>query len=39
MALEIVCPSCGDDDAVSGAPLDDGRIELTCSICDVTLDP
>ena len=35
MATEIVCPSCGGDDDVSGVPLDDGRIELTCSACDI----
>ena len=35
MALEIVCPSCGTDDDVSGAPLDDGQIRLTCVACKV----
>ena len=41
MALDIVCPSCGTDDDVSGAPLDDGQIRLTCAGCKVewTRDP
>jgi len=41
MALEIVCPSCGTDDHLSGSPLGDGTIELTCSACEVrwTRDP
>ena len=41
MALEIVCPSCGTDDDLSGSPLDDGRIGLTCAACRIqwTRDP
>lgn len=41
MALEIICPSCGVDDDLSGTPLGDGTIELTCSACRIqwTRDP
>ncbi len=41
MALDIVCPQCGVDDHLSGEPLDDGLIELTCDSCKVrwTRDP
>jgi len=41
MALEIVCPTCGTDDHVSGSPLDDGQIRLTCAACKIewTRDP
>ena len=35
MALEIICPSCGTDDHVSGTSLGDGMIELTCETCEV----
>lgn len=32
---EIVCVACGSDEHLSGAPRDDGLIELTCQVCDV----
>jgi len=35
MALEIVCPQCGGDDDLRGAPLDDGTIRLTCDACRI----
>lgn len=35
MAMEIVCPTCGTDDALSGSPLDDGQIRLFCAACEV----
>ncbi len=35
MALEIVCPSCGTDDDLSGTPLDDDQIRLTCAACKI----
>jgi Zn finger protein HypA/HybF involved in hydrogenase expression len=35
MALDIVCPSCGTDDDLSGSPRDDGQIQLVCSTCKV----
>ncbi|HSM67345.1 MAG TPA: hypothetical protein VK860_13640 [Ilumatobacteraceae bacterium] len=39
--LEIVCPSCGTDDALTGEPLPTGEIRLTCADCRVqwTRDP
>jgi len=41
MALEIVCPRCGSDDDLTGEPVEDGLIELTCEACLVswTRDP
>ena len=36
MALEIVCPRCGADDDLRGAPTEDGRIRLTCDACEVS---
>lgn len=41
MALEIVCPQCGVDDDLTGEPIGDGLIELTCQACRVswTRDP
>ena len=41
MAVEIVCPACESDEHLSGTPLDDGTIELTCADCKVkwTRDP
>jgi hypothetical protein len=41
MSLLIVCPSCASDDDLTGEPLPDGRIELTCSACEIrwTRDP
>jgi len=41
MALEIVCPQCGVDDDLTGEPVGDGLIELTCGACRVswTRDP
>lgn len=32
MALDVVCPSCGEDDDLSGVPVD-GGVELTCGSC------
>lgn len=41
MALEIVCPQCGRDDDLTGEPVEEGLIELTCHACRVswTRDP
>jgi hypothetical protein len=41
MSLVIVCPRCGVDDHLTGEPIDDGLIELTCGACKVrwTRDP
>jgi hypothetical protein len=36
MALEIICPSCARDDDLSGEPVDDGTLQLTCSACQIT---
>jgi len=35
MALEIVCANCDSDDHLSGEPLDDGQIRLTCAACRI----
>lgn len=32
MALHVACPSCGEDDDLTGRPLD-GVVELTCGSC------
>ncbi len=41
MALEIVCPRCGSDDDLTGEPVGDGTIRLTCAACRIewTRDP
>lgn len=41
MATEIVCGNCGTDEHLSGIPIDDGLIELTCEACTIsfTRDP
>lgn len=38
MTVAIVCPRCDSDDNLSGEPVDDGRIRLTCAACRVTWD-
>lgn len=41
VALEIICPRCSSEDELTGQPLDDGQIELTCASCRIswTRDP
>lgn len=29
----ITCPTCGEDDDLSGAPRPDGHLDLTCGAC------
>ncbi|NND74950.1 MAG: hypothetical protein HKN44_08075 [Ilumatobacter sp.] len=35
MALDIVCPACSSDEHLTGRPVGDGTIELTCAACQV----
>lgn len=36
VSLEIICPRCESDDALSGQPLESGTIKLTCDDCKIT---
>ncbi len=36
MAGEIECERCGTEEYLSGTPVDDGMIELTCAGCGAT---
>jgi hypothetical protein len=35
MTLEILCPRCSSDEHLSGEPVGDGTIRLTCAACRV----